>query len=360
MQVEAIYFDVLAGRNRDRVAQQCWKQLGPPPAAAPAAEPSSQREPKTPEQQLDDVRRERCLVALIRLAARDPKSNLGSQVLHYLESCQAAEPDQSRWKRLQYQLLIALDMPQDLEKKLCQWIDAGDPSNAWRLTLGRLQAERGRLAEAIKLFESVRAADELGGPDYRVLAAWYTATDRHEAAEQASFAAFQADDEETVGNWLQEKLEPWQSPDNNAPPRELDADVPRALVAVLAKSSNPEQHIQTLQGFYQATHDFRLLAALADAMIGHTSGEIYPFLQDLNPLLDEVQDEATVDSLFQHIAEVRRRAKTDIDRRALDLLKLLVECRAAAFKDQPGSHAQHAAGRLPAVVAASGPRANRG
>ena len=348
MQVEATYLDVRAERNLDKAADECWEQLGPPPEADSAKGRDglhSPREDRTVERQLEDIRRDRCLITLIRLAARNAKAGLSGRVLAYLENCQAAEPDELRWKRLQYQLLVALDRPRDLEKKLRQWIGAGDPTSAWQVTLGRLLAEQGRLAEAIKLFEAVRAADELSGPDYRALAAWRTAVNQREAAERAAVAAFAADDENTLANWLQAQFGSWDhdAPDNgDAPRRELDADVPRAFVALLEKSSDPQQHLELLRQFYQATHDFRLLAALADAMIGHTAGEVYPFLAELHPLLEEAEDEAAVDSIVQRIAEVRRRTETEIDRRALDLLELAVECRAAELKDQPGPHAERA------------------
>ena len=34
-----------------------------------------------------------------------------------------------------------------------------------------------------------------------------------------------------------------------------------------------------IQQFYQASHDFRLLAVLADSVVGHTPGKMYPFVQ---------------------------------------------------------------------------------
>ncbi len=102
----------------------------------------------------------------MRLAAGNPKADLPNRVLTYLERCEAADPREPRWKRRQYQLLVALERPADLARKLRQWIDAGDSATAWRLTLGRLLAEEGRLADAIHLFEAVRSAE---GPPRRRL-----------------------------------------------------------------------------------------------------------------------------------------------------------------------------------------------
>ena len=62
-------------------------------------------------------------------------------------------------------------------------------------------------------------------------------------------------------------------------------------------------------------------------MVGQTAGKVYPLLQGLGGELTEVRDEATADSLVEEIARQRGRAKTDVDRRALDLLEMQVERR---------------------------------
>ncbi|HID78889.1 MAG TPA: hypothetical protein EYP56_23195, partial [Planctomycetaceae bacterium] len=97
--------------------------------------------------------------------------------------------------------------------------------------------------------------------------------------------------------------------------------------------------MRRLRDFYRATRDFRLLAGLPDAVIGHTAGRVYPFLQGTSSVLEEIGDEATTDALVERISEVRRRAKSAVDRRALDLLEMLVERRAAEVLNQPGPHA---------------------
>jgi hypothetical protein len=116
--------------------------------------------------------------------------------------------------------------------------------------------------------------------------------------------------------------------------------------AVFEKSSSPANYLGLLQSFCQACHDFRLLAGLADAVIGHSAGKVYPFLQGMQAVLSEVRDEATADSIFDHIAKVRARAKTVVDQRALDLLEALVERRCAELKNQPGAHTDMAIAAL--------------
>ena len=84
------------------------------------------------------------------------------------------------------------------------------------------------------------------------------------------------------------------------------------------------------------------MAGLADAVIGHTAGKVYPFLQGMRSVLEEVRDEATADQIIQQIKAVRGRAKTVVDQRALDLLEALVERRAAEVQNQPGPHVNNA------------------
>ena len=350
MRVEAIDLDVLAQRKPDQVAEECWKQVGRPTevrraAGRPGLRP--RREAMTLQQQIDAIRQERCLIALMRLAASNPKADLPNRVLSYLERCEAADPREPRWKRRQYQLLVALERPADLARKLRQWIDAGDAAAAWRLTLGRLLAEEGRLADAIHLFEAVRSAEGLRGDDCRLLADWYAATNQPKAAERVAAAAVEAEDETDQTDRLQNKLQALQQvAADDATPRDLDAEVLRDLLAALKKSRDPQEDLDQLAEFYQATHDFRLLAGLSDAMLGRTALEIYPLVEGAGPLLAAVEDEATLNSFLERIAEVRRRARTEVDRRALDLLEALVHCRASELADEPAPHAERAVAAL--------------
>ena len=369
--VERLYLDVLAGRGPDRVADECWELLGPKPAA-----PADSHDPLAA---IDRLLRHRVLAMLMNLAARtgsplpraaparlregqgvrvpaakcphprDAVPGLSDRVLAYLEGGAKIEPENPQWKLLQYQLLIALDRPKELQQKLQGWIDAGDPANYWRLALGYLLAEEGRLREAVTLFEAVRQADELRSGDYRALAGWYQVLDRREEHDRAVTDALKTAGENQISNWIGRKLNPWQrdwSATKQPPPRELDREVPLAFVALLEKASQPQNYMNQLQQFYHATRDFRLLGALADGLIGHTPGQVYPLLQESSSLLAEIRDEATLDTLVERLGEVRRRARTPIDRRALDLLELLAERRAAELQNQPGPHAQRSLAAL--------------
>ena len=85
---------------------------------------------------------------------------------------------------------------------------------------------------------------------------------------------------------------------------------------------------------------------LADGVVGQSAGKIYPFLQGMSGVLSEVRDEATADELVARIAKIRPTATTAVDRRAIDLLELLVERRASELQNQPGPHADKALAAL--------------
>ena len=365
--IERLYLDVLLGKDLDKAAEECFELLGPEPKApsspqADAAERGDEEDqPRDVGAALAAALRHRTLITLLNLSARKRlgatagssssagtllgKPAVAPRLLAYLEAAAAAEPKQNGWRALQYQLLVALDRPKELEAALRRWIDAGDAGNAWRASLARLLAEQGRIADAVAIFEKIRARDGLSAADDRLLADWYTVLGRRQSHDRTTVEALKASSEWELRKFLTGNLRLWQQTDQ-PPPRELDPRVPLAFSALLEKANDVQNHLDQLQSFYAATHDFRLLAALADAMVGQTAGKVYPLLQGLGGLLAEVRDEATADSLVDEIARQRGRAKTDVDRRALDLLEMQVERRAAELQNQPGPHRDRALAAL--------------
>src|SRR5262249_7353279 len=148
-------------------------------------------------------------------------------------------------------------------------------------------------------------------------------------------------DQYLLSRWLYAKLSPWQCGDGHLP-TELDKEVLLVFAALFEKSTYPANYLGQLQQFYQACRDFRLLSGLADAVVGHAAEKVYPFLQGMGPVLGEIHNEADVDELIKHLKKVREGAKTVVDQRALDLLEMLVERRAAELKNQPGPHLEAA------------------
>ena len=335
MNIERLYLDVQAGRKLDRpfpleVVDECWELLGPKPAPLP--------EEVKPEFVLDELLRGRCLVMLANLAARkDADKGLIDRLMAYCDAGIELKPQSLRWKMAKYQLLVALDRAEELEKHLRDWLHPDRPDRHWRQTLAYILAEQGKIAEAIKHFEMIETADELGPTEYRVLADWYMVVDRRKDHERSKIAMYKTMEEYQMSNWISQKLRPWQQRSGQLP-EELDAEVLIVFQALFAKSSRPQNHLHRLREFYRATRDFRLPAGLPDAVIGHTAGKVYPFLQGMGTVLSEIREEATADSIVERIVEVREEAKTTIDHRALDLLELLIERRGAELLNQPGPH----------------------
>jgi tetratricopeptide (TPR) repeat protein len=373
MNIERLYLDVLTRRNLEEVAEECWKFLGPEPRRTPDDE--------KPATLLEETLRQRYLITLLHVTIRKtaksfqkaglvvqpsrlhpvagetPAPQGVERVTKYLDRAIAVDPENDRPKFLKVQFLIALDRPKELEATLRAWIEAGDPDHRWGAALGYLAAEQGRLQEAIERFEAIRAQDELGPAEHRALANWYMAVGRRQEYRRAMIDLFKTTDESGLTQWLSEQLRPWEQATGADPfssaggekvplPSELDAQVPLVFTALLEKASQPQQHLPQIQQFYHATHDFRLLAALVDSVVGHTAGTVYPLLEGLGPLLKEVRDEATVDSIVERIAEVRKRAPSAVDQRALDLVEVLAERRAAELQDQPQAHADRALAAL--------------
>jgi predicted Zn-dependent protease len=332
--VEHLYVEVRLERDLKQVAAACWAFLGDTP---PAPEEPAEADEALP--RLDMILRHRYLTTLANLAVRkDADPALVDRLLRYVDRGIAADGEDDRWRTMKVQLLVALDRPKELEQALRQWAQAGDPDGRYRVALGYLLAEQGHLAEAVGLLEAVEKADELGPAAYRALADWYMALNRCGQHDRAMVAAYKTLEEWRLNRLLATRLAPWQRGDGHLP-SELDPDVLLMFAAVFEKAEYPANYLWTLQQFYQATRDFRLLAVLADAVVGHSAGKVYPFLQGMQGIITDIHDEATVDELCAHLDQVRARARTPVDRRALDLLEAQVRRRAAELKNQAGPHA---------------------
>jgi tetratricopeptide (TPR) repeat protein len=335
--VERLWIDTLLERNFKQTADECWEFLSAAPFKAKPDDDGS-----AVEKTLDELLCQRFLATLQNLAARKGADTaLIERLLKYLDQQMSTHPDDSHWRAEKYRLLIALDRSKDLEKELRQWTIGPDPDNRWRLALGYLLAEQGKVADAIKLFEAVEAADELGPSAYRSLADWYLVENRRELHEKARAAVYKTIDEYRLSQRINIYLRPWQISEGRLP-TQLDPEGLQVFKVLFEKSGSPQSYLWQLQQFYQASRDFRLLSMLADGVIGHTAGKVYPFLGGMHGVLSEVRDEATADELVARIAKVRPLAKTTIDLRALDLLELIVERRAAEVQNQSGPHADKA------------------
>jgi tetratricopeptide (TPR) repeat protein len=329
---ESVYLDVPLDRHLKQARAEAWEVIGTAP-------------PAKVERVLDEVLRQRHLVTLMNLAARKgAEPGLAERLLKYIDAGIGLEDQSAHWKLAKYRLLVALDRPKELERTLGAWTKEDEVDSRWRVALGYLLAEQGRLAEAIRQFEAVEKTDELTPPAYRALSDWYLVENRRDDHERAARGVYGTMQEWQMQQMLQMRLQPWQG--GGHLPSELDAEVLRMFAVLFDKSASPQNYLYMLQQFYDATHDFRLLAVLADGVIGHSATRVYPFVENMGSVLGEIRDEATSDELVKRIAQVRPRAKTVVDQRALDLLEVLVERRAAELQNQAGPHRDRALAAL--------------
>jgi tetratricopeptide (TPR) repeat protein len=348
MNVERMYLDVRLGRNQQKVATECWTILGDSPPASPNEDELEALDTDAVKQLvLKELLRSRALATLTNLAVRrSAPKGLADRMLKYIDAAieleqgaASGEGDEAfDWKTKKFGLLVALDRPDELEVALRKWIGSDEFVSPWQLALGRLLAERGRIEEAIPLFEVVEKKSPLSPRDYETLANWYLVSDRRNDYENAKVESFHVMQEYEIRNWINQRLGPWQRPDTSLP-SELDERVLFAFKAVFKKSQNPQNFIYQLYYFYEACRDFRLLQVAPDIVVGRTPQQVYSVLKSLhNTLFIEVRDEATADEIISRIKTLQESAETTIDRRALDLLEAMVERKSAELLNQPGPH----------------------
>ena len=327
---ERLYLGVLLRRDPAALAAECWEFLGSHDVFS-----GKGLEALTWSQA---ALVERHLASLEYLAAR-PKADaaLISRVLEWLQRGITAHPDDGFWKIHLQRMLVVLDRPQDLKTALVAWTKVPSPERTdWRIALGYLHAELGELGEAVRVFEAVEKDDELGPAEYRVLADWYLLLKREADRERATLARYQAMEEWSLSNLIQQHSNRIANGFNNGVPEDFDPAVVEMFKAIFRKSPNPGNHLSLLGSLYRYTKDFRLLQCLPEGVLGNSAGQIYPFLQNLNQVLVYVTDEAVCDEILTHLDRVRSRVKTRVDARGLDLLEMLVRRKAAEVINQPG------------------------
>ena len=355
---ERLYLEVKLERELPSVVKTLWQLLDSPAAVVRREAPDSAADDEampTASQQLAASLQARLVTMLLHLATR--KEALAADVERlgqYLDKLIAADPDRKQSgidaKLAKYILLIALDKPNELAGALAAWNKSDDRPQTWTLALAYLKAELGQLDQAAALAETLALDSALSAADYRMLAAWHQALGNREKYEKFQLAAFELLSEYELRRLVQAHLAPWQRTEGPSP-GQVDPQVFLILKALLAKSQRPADHVYLLKQFYEASRDYRLVTAIADSVIGQSAQKIYPFLASAKDLFDEIDREATVDEIVKHVATLRERAKTPVDRRALDLVEMLAEKRASELINQPGPHAERALAALKRAAA---------
>ncbi len=341
---DAAWLDIKLDRNLENVRTLSWQQLGAAPQKIePAAQQPIDEDPAAAYQRFFDAQlRHRSLITLMSLAARkDAPAAEVTRLIKYLDAGIAFDAEQAApWRALKFQMLVALDRADDLERELRGWSKADVSTAPWRRLLALLLAERGKLDEAISIFEACQKDQLLTADDYRALSLWYQVQDRREAFEKAKLESYKQLPEGQLNRLVSVARNRWCY--SQAPlPSELDESVLLAFRALFEKSSNPENYLSQLREIYGACRDFRLLQMLPDALPGRTPQQIYPFLQTVHStVLTELRNEATADEIIARIAKLRQAEHSATDLRALDLFEALVERRSAEVLNQPGPHVE--------------------
>lgn len=302
------------------------------------------------------VAAQRAATTLLHLLATAPEAARAEQEREWLALRDAAQTTKGAlldWQQLDWVRLVALDRGDELVATLARWLGDGTQYALLRfgVDLAWLHAERGQLDEAIALGWRLAEKEALGHDDWNALVAWCTARGQREAAARAQLEAWLAVDADTLQNFLWQQR--WQLDDRgDGTPGELSPHTFDQAIAMLRKAEQPSQHLWVIRDLYGRTKEFRLLECLAEGVVGHTAQGIYAFLGDLAALEALIDEEATIDRIAQGIANVRPRAKSAVDARALCYLEFLSRWRASA---QVNGGTVHAAAALAAMKAAFEP-----
>ena len=368
LKIEQAWIDVQIDQNLPQIAEQCWHILGKEPTK-PVADDDDDDPELTPSQLrqrfIDGLLRERAFVTVMNLTARRNAAPAAiDRLLKYIDVGIAFGGDVAAALRTaKFQLLIALDRPDDLDRELRVWIRTDTSTSPWRIMLARLVAERGKIDEAIQLFEACEKDKLLTAADHRLLADWYMVSDRRAAYERSRIESFKQMPEHQLANSLYQVRNVWYRTDRPLP-SELDENTLLGYRALFEKSASPENYLGYLRDLYAACRDFRLLQMLPDAVLGRSPQQAYSFLQGLqSQVLYELRNEATADEILARIKQLRAsgvalaprlvapntndrgadaallaNALTTTDLRALDLLEALVERKSSEVLNQPGPH----------------------
>jgi len=211
-----------------------------------------------------------------------------------------------------------------------------------------VEAERGKVKEAAAIYEELRTLGDLTPADLKTLSDWYTVLDARDKARASRILSWQARNEWEIQNWLQSQIYRYQRSGDEVP-SEMDEEVPLAFIALFRKAQHPAHYVWTLQSFYQAARDFRVLECIPEAVLGQSSQQIYPFLEGLRSLTGSIQEEATLDRLTKHLETRLADSDHDVNRRALRLLQFMTQHRAAQQAHGTSPHADAALAALKAA-----------
>jgi len=302
-----------------------------------------------PTDRADRVLRQRCSLVLAYAAVRRgaPKEIADRTLALYREKTDAGSKLLD-WRYETFRLLTALDRADDLLAALESFIDPEKVESGWRIAIAYLLAEKGRLSEAAERFEEVGNLEELTEADWAMLADWYLVLGEDVKRARAVEKRYHYAREGDLNRRLQVFARRVRRRGDQVP-EDIDPEVFPVLSALLTKTSSPANYIYSIRRIYDSTKDYRLLVSLADGATGHSVDATYPFLTRCAQILANVHEEATCDEVIARLAERMAEDMPPTDRRALKLLEMQIERRAADVLNQPGPHAAKALAALEAA-----------
>jgi len=118
---------------------------------------------------------------------------------------------------------------------------------------------------------------------------------------------------------------------------------------LLQKTASPGDYVGMASQLYRPTKDFRVLECVADGVPGHSPEAVYRYLEMAGQVVAEIHEEATCDAVTARIAAMLPKAATDVDRRALRLLLVMMESRAGMVPKTDPAHGPRALAALRAA-----------
>jgi hypothetical protein len=205
------------------------------------------------------------------------------------------------WRYALVRLLVASDRTEELVALLRGWIEPAKVDSQWRIALGYLLAEGGKLRDAVAVFDEAQRFDGLGPAEYQVLSDWLLALGANDRRAQARRARYAAMSENELYQFFNSELDK-VSGRRGQVPEAVDPEVFVAAEVLLQKAVQPVNYVWRLRNFYRQTKDFRALGCLAHGALGHSQQQVYDWLRRADDLIDEVHEEATCDTLREELA----------------------------------------------------------
>lgn len=316
VRLERFWFEAKIGELTPATAPALWAILRP-------AWERTKDEPTTKIALLDRILILRSLATLARLSLEDGADAIRAELFAFLDPDTPERKGALGLRDWRYRLNIALDRVEDVTRELREWYGNGSLDRAhWGRPLAYVLAEGGDLESAVPIFDKLADEGMLNAKDLGILATWKVALDDHEGELAARAHSFETMNEWNLGRWIDGQAGKY---DGDSPPPDLDPQIPVALNVLTRKSQDPSRHMGRISRLYASTRDFRLLACMANAVIGQTGQKIYPYLGNARKVLQFIQEEATLDQLMDHIVALQAKAQTDVDRRALHMLTFLAQ-----------------------------------